>query len=108
MKCFEKRFNEEKFLFLASPNIGIFESWGPIIKYTLNDRNIYTIISNFDIIFRQANRNLASLNILSNQLKMIIFKTPSGNWYLTNNIFTFERSILKKIPDFIFNKFIKN
>ena len=98
---------KKNFLFLASPNIGIFESWGPIIKYKLNDRNIYTIIPKFDIIFRQANRNLASLNILSNQLKIIIFKTPSDNWYLTNNIFTFERSMFKKIPDFIFNKFYK-
>ena len=29
---------KKNFLFLASPNIGIFESWGPIIKYKLNDR----------------------------------------------------------------------
>ena len=71
---FEKKFNEEKFIIFSFSKHWIFESWGPIFKYKLNDRNIYTIISKFDIIFRQANRNLASLNILSNQLKIIILK----------------------------------
>ncbi len=98
---------KKNFLFLASPNIGIFESWGPVLEYLLKDKNIYTIFSNFDIIFRQVNRNHASVNILSNSLNKIIFKTPIGNWYLASNIYIFENSLFKKIPEFIFYKVYK-
>ena len=99
---------KKNFLFLASPNIGIFESWGPVLEYLLKDKNIYTIFSNFDIIFRQVNRNHASVNILSNSLNKIIFKTPIGNWYLASNIIYLEIVYSKKYQNLFFIKYIKN
>ena len=98
---------KKNFLFLASPNIGIFESWGPILEVLIKTKDIYVIFSKFDLIFRQSNQNHASLKILSRNINKILYQSPIGNWYYTESLSIFKKSVLNIIPDFLFYRIYK-
>ena len=98
----------KKYLFLCTPNIGILDSWGPILKKLKRKGNqIDIIFPKYGVIFYQFNKNYAPCKILEEVFDQKYFKTPFGNWIKFKKIYIFENINLKFLQNKFVQKFIK-